>query len=68
MVGENLGNKCVSIFVLVAVIVALEHETPFIIESGLANSFVSRLSFRKFISWVVSESMLQRSLSFHSYV
>jgi hypothetical protein len=28
MVGENLGKKCVSVFVLVAVIVALEHDTP----------------------------------------
>jgi hypothetical protein len=31
MVGENLGKKCVSVFVLVAVLVALEHDTPFII-------------------------------------
>ena len=28
MVGEKLGKKCVSVFVLVAVIVALEHDTP----------------------------------------
>jgi hypothetical protein len=28
MVGENLGNKCFSVSVLVAVIVAIEHDTP----------------------------------------
>jgi hypothetical protein len=68
MVGGDLGKKCVSIFVLVAVIVSLEHDTPFIIESGLGNPFVSRLTFCKFISWVISESMLPRPLSCHSYV
>jgi hypothetical protein len=31
MVGENLGKKYVSVFMLVVVIVALEHDTPFII-------------------------------------
>jgi hypothetical protein len=31
MVGENLGKKYVSVPVLVAVLVALEHDTPFII-------------------------------------
>jgi hypothetical protein len=60
MVGENLGKKFVSIFVLVAVIVTLEHDTPFIIESGLGNSFFSCLTFCMFISWVVFESMLPR--------
>jgi hypothetical protein len=68
MVGENLGKKCVSVFVLVAVIVALEHDTPFIFISGLGNPFVSRLTFCKFISWVILESMLPRPLSCHSYV
>jgi hypothetical protein len=68
MVGGNLGKKCVSVFVLVAVIVSLEHDTPFIIVSGLGNPFVSRLAFRKFIYWVVLESMLPRPLSCHSYV
>jgi hypothetical protein len=28
MVGENLGKECVSVFVLVAVLVALGHDTP----------------------------------------
>jgi hypothetical protein len=28
MVGKNLGKKCVSVSMLVAVIVALEHDTP----------------------------------------
>jgi hypothetical protein len=68
MVGGNLGKKCVSIFVLVALIVSLEHDTPFIFISRLGNSFVSRLTFWKFISWVVLESMLPRPLSCHSYV
>jgi hypothetical protein len=68
MVGENLGKKYLSIFVLVAVIVSLEHDTPFIIESRLGNPFASRLTFRKFISWVVFESILPRPLSCHSYV
>jgi hypothetical protein len=68
MVGGNLGKKCVSLFVLVAVIVALEHDTPFIIESGLGNSFVSHLAFHKFIYWVISESMFPRPLSCRSYV
>jgi hypothetical protein len=67
-VSLYLGKKCVSIFVLVAVIVTLEHDTPFILESGLGNSFVSRLTFCKFISCVVSKSMLSRTLSCHSYV
>jgi hypothetical protein len=67
-VGENLGKKCVSIFVLVVVIVAIEHDTPFIIKYGLVNSFVSRLTFYRFISWVVFESMLPRPLSCRSYV
>jgi hypothetical protein len=68
MVGEILGKKCVSIFVLVAVIVTLEHDTPFVIQSGLGNPSVSCLTFRKFISWVVFESMLPRPLSCRSYV
>ena len=68
MVGKILGKKCVFVLVLVAVIVSLEHDTPFIIESGLENSFVSRLAFRKFISWVIFESMLPRPLSGRSYV
>jgi hypothetical protein len=68
MVGEILGKKCVSVFVLVAVIVALEHDTPFIIVSGLGNPFVSRLTIYKFICWVLLESMLPRPLSCHSYV
>jgi hypothetical protein len=68
MVGENLGKECVSIFVLVVVIIALEHDTPFIIESGLGNPFVSCLTFHKFISWVIFESMPPRPLSFRSYV
>jgi hypothetical protein len=68
MVGENLGKKCVFVFVLVAVIVALEHDTPFIIVFGLGNPFFSHLVFHKFISWVLLESMLQRPLSCHSYV
>jgi hypothetical protein len=68
MVGENLGKKCVSVFLLVVVIVALEHDTPFFIEPRLGNSFVSRLTFCKFISWVVFESMLPRPLSCCSYV
>jgi hypothetical protein len=29
MVGGNLGKKCVFVSMLVAVIVALEHDTPF---------------------------------------
>jgi hypothetical protein len=68
MVGENLGKKCVSIFLLVVVIVSLEHDTPFVIQSGLGNPFVSCLTFCKFISWVVSKSMLPIPLSCHSYV
>jgi hypothetical protein len=28
MVGEKLGKKCFFVFVLVAIIVALEHDTP----------------------------------------
>ena len=28
MVGRKLGNKCVSVFMLMVVIVALEHDTP----------------------------------------
>jgi hypothetical protein len=68
MVGGNLGKKCVSVFVLVAVIVSLEHDTPFIIVSRLGNPFVSHLAFHKFISWVILESMLPRPLSCHSYV
>jgi hypothetical protein len=53
MVGGNLGKKCVSLFMLVVVVVTLEHENPFVIEPGLGNSFVSRMNFYKFISWVV---------------
>jgi hypothetical protein len=68
MVGENLGKKCVFVFVLVVVIITLEHDTSFVIVSGLGNTFFSCLSFYKFISWVVLESMLSRPLSCHSYV
>jgi hypothetical protein len=68
MVGEDLGKKCVAVFVLVAVIVTLEHDTPFIIKPRLGNSFVSHMTFYKFISWVVFESMLPIPLSCHSYV
>ena len=68
MVGGNLGKKCVSVFVLVVVIVALEHDTALVIEPGLGNSFISRLTFCKFISWVVFESMFPRPLSCRSYV
>jgi predicted esterase YcpF (UPF0227 family) len=68
MVGENLRNKCVSVLVLVEIIVALEHDTPFIIVSGLGNTFVSRLGFCKFISWVILDSMFPRPLLCYSYV
>jgi hypothetical protein len=68
MVGGKLGKKCVSVFVLVAVIVTLEHDIPFIIVSGLGNPFISHLTFFKFIYWVILESMLPRPLSCHSYV
>jgi hypothetical protein len=69
MVGEILGKGCAFVFVLVAVSVALEHDTPCSsFESGLGNPFVSRLTCYKVISWVVFESMLPRPLSCHSYV
>jgi hypothetical protein len=69
MVGENLGKKCVSVPVLVAVLVALEHDTPLHhLNPGLGNPFVSRLALCKSISWVIFESMLPRPLSCHSYV
>jgi hypothetical protein len=69
MVGEILGKGYTFVFVLVAVSVALEHDTPCSsFESGLGNPFVSRLTYYKVISWVVFESMLPRPLSCHSYV
>jgi hypothetical protein len=67
--GENLGKKCVYVSVSVAILVTLEHDTPFLsFESGLGNPFVSRLTFCKFTSWVVFESMLPRLSSCHPYV
>jgi hypothetical protein len=57
----------VSVSVLVEVIVSLEHDTPFIIQSRLGNPFVSCLTIHKFISWVFFESMLPRPLLCHSY-
>jgi hypothetical protein len=69
MVGEILGKGYAFIFVLVAVRVALEHDTPYLsFESGLRNPFVSGPTCYKIISWVVFESMLPRPLSCHSYV
>jgi hypothetical protein len=45
MVGGILGKGCVFVFVLVAVSVALEHDTPCSsFESRLGNPFVSRLT------------------------
>jgi hypothetical protein len=66
--GGNLGKKCVFVFVLVSVIVALEHETPSIIVSRLGYPFVSCLAIHKFICWSLLESMLPRQLSCHPYV
>jgi hypothetical protein len=66
--GWKLGNKCFFVFVLVAVIVALEHDTPFIIVSGLENPFASHLTIHKFTCWVLLDSMLPRPLSCRSYV
>ena len=69
MVGENLGKKYVSVTVLVAVLVALELDTPLhLFESGLGNPLVSHLALCKSIYWVIFESMLPRPLSCHSYV
>jgi hypothetical protein len=67
MVGEN-WERNVFVFVLVVVIVALEHDTPFIIVSRLGNPFVSHLTIHKFICWVLLQSMLPRPLSCRSYV
>jgi hypothetical protein len=69
MVGEILGKGYALVFVLMAVSVTLEHDTPCSsFESGLGNPFVSRLTYYKVISWVVFESMLPRPLSCRSYV
>jgi hypothetical protein len=69
MVGEILGKGYAFVFVLMAVSVALEHDTPCSsFESGLGNPFVSHLTSYKVISWVVFESMLSRPLSCRSYV
>jgi hypothetical protein len=69
MVGEILGKGCVFVFILMAVSVALEHDTPYSsFESGLGNPFVSRLTCYKVISWVVFESVLPSPWSFRSYV
>ena len=69
MVGEISGKGYVLVFVLVAVSVSLEHDTPCSsFESRLGNPFVSRLTSYKVISWVVFESMLPRPLLCRSYV
>jgi hypothetical protein len=69
MVGENLGKKCVSVSVLMAVSIVLEHDTPLRhLNLSWLIQFVSCLTFCKFISRVVFESILPGSLSCHSYV
>jgi hypothetical protein len=69
MVGEILGKGCVFVFILMAVSVALEHDTPYsLFEAGLGNPFVSHSTCYKVISWVVSESVLPSPWSCHSYV
>jgi hypothetical protein len=69
MVGEILGKGYVFIFILMAVSVTLENETPYSsFESGLGNPFVSRSTCYKVISWVVFESVLPSPRSCHSYV
>jgi hypothetical protein len=51
MVGENLGKGCVFVFILLAVSVALEHDTPYsLFEAGLGNPFVSHSTCYKVIS------------------
>jgi hypothetical protein len=66
--GGKLGKKRVSVFVLVVVIVSLEHDTPLHHCIRVGNPFVSRLTSHKSICWVLIESMLPRPLSCHSYV
>ena len=69
MVGEILGKGCVFVFILMAVSIDLEHDTPYSsFESRLGNPFVSRLTCYKVISWVVFESMLLSPWSYRSYV
>jgi hypothetical protein len=69
MVGEILGKGYVFVFVLMAVSVALEHDTPYSsFESGLGNPFVSRPTCYKVISWVIFESVLPSPWSCRSYV
>jgi hypothetical protein len=69
MVGENLGKGYVFIFVLIAVSVTLEHDTPYSsFEAGLGNPFVSHSIYYKVIPCVVFESMLPNPWSCHSYV
>jgi hypothetical protein len=69
MVGEILGKGCVFVFILMAVSVALEHDTPYSsFESGLGNPLVSRSTCYKVISWVIFESVLPSPWSCHSYV
>jgi hypothetical protein len=51
MVGENLGKGCVFVFILLAVSVTLEHDTPYSLsEAGLGNPFVSHSTCYKVIS------------------
>jgi hypothetical protein len=69
MVGDILGKGYVVIFILMAVSIALEHDTPYLsFESGLGNPFVSHSTCYKFICWVVFESLLPSPWSCHSYV
>jgi hypothetical protein len=66
--GGELGKKCVSVFVLVAVKSLLNMTPPFITVSGLGNPFVSRFTIHKFICWVLLDSMLPRQQLCHPYV
>jgi hypothetical protein len=69
MVGEILGKGYVFVFILVAVSVALEHDTPYSsFESGLGNPFVFCSTCYKVLSWVVFESVLPSPWSCRSYV
>jgi hypothetical protein len=67
--GEILLKGYVFVFILMAVRVALEHDTPYLsFESGLGNPFVSHSNFYKVIYWVVFESVLPSPWSCRSYV
>jgi hypothetical protein len=57
MLGENLGKKCFFVSVLVAGIVSLERDTPFVIALRLGNQFVSHLTIHVSIWWVLLDSM-----------